>query len=112
MRFLENGSTYTIVSTDDEGPDLIIIAPPTLPDTQILCEEYTFDGVLREDVVEFAAAILRGSARLSITGGLWRFTRLSVTTAGGTHVAGRRYRNDLEPWEARLVDAADVGGVP
>ncbi|MEV8518147.1 hypothetical protein [Dactylosporangium sp. NPDC051484] len=102
-RFLENGSTCTIVSTHDDDPDIIIIASPALPDTQIICDEYTFDGIPRQDVVEFVAAILTRSARLSISRGLWRFTQLSVTTAAGTHLAGRRYRNDLEPWEARLM---------
>ncbi|GAB3870918.1 hypothetical protein ACFPIJ_04995 [Dactylosporangium cerinum] len=103
-RLLEDGATtFTVVGLDDDDPSLIVIASPTAPDAMVLCAEYTFEGVRRDDVADLVAAILQYNARLTITRGLWRFTQLSVPTAHDTYVAGRRYKHDLEPWEQRLL---------
>lgn len=107
-RLLEDGETaFTVVDVGGDDPHCIVLSRPTTPDAMVLCAEYTFEGVLRDDVAGVVAAVLLRTARLWITRGLWRFTQLSVTTAHDTYVAGRRYKRDLQPWEQRLLVSRD-----
>ncbi|WP_433042918.1 hypothetical protein [Dactylosporangium sp. CS-033363] len=102
-RPLENGSTFTTVSYRDDDPALIVIASPEHPDVQIVCAEYTFDGIARSDVAHFVASMFERTARLTISRRPWRFAELHVPVGGRTFTASRRYKDDLEPWESALV---------
>ncbi|WP_433202504.1 hypothetical protein ACQP00_32475 [Dactylosporangium sp. CS-047395] len=101
-RPLENGSTFTTVSYRDDDPDLIVIASPEHPDVQIVCAEYTFDGIAQSDVAQFVASMFDRTARLTISRRPWRFAVLQVPVAARTYTASRRYKDDLEPWESEL----------
>jgi hypothetical protein len=83
-----------------DGPPVCVFWLPSEA-LMVLVSEYTFDGIREALVPAFVAAIAleRTSVRI---GGWRRRAYLTVEVDGERFTTDRVFRDDLEPWEARL----------
>ncbi|MEU7528092.1 hypothetical protein AB0A74_20355 [Saccharothrix sp. NPDC042600] len=70
------------------------------PVARVTCDEYVFEGVRLDEVQEFARSLWSGRAEVRVSGRRWRWSWLRID---GGWEAGRRFRDDWEPWEGRLA---------
>ena len=94
--------------TRDDLPNLGFVSIEGLDEVQILCADFTFDGVPAARARGFAEQIVQRAGRISRHGRILKQVVLTVSVEGSTYEASRR-GTDLDDWEREIAEPAAMG---